>query len=112
MATATIPAGSTAAATVHLRRRTNGRAVQRTPWTAVTGDTATAAPQTDAGATSPRRATALLTDHITNTGPPTALATTPPPDAMPTPRILTAGAPPQKGTGAAATTSQTGWRPY
>lgn len=124
-ATVTIPAGTTVAATVRLTRGTAGHAVQRTPWIAVTGDTAKAAPPTDDMVSTPPlinatdRPTALLTAlltarptaHITTTGPPTALGTIPLPDAMHTPQSPTAETPPQRDR-AVATRSPTGMRPY
>lgn len=117
MAGASTPADITAAATAHLTRVTAGQEVQKTPLMAVMGVTAKAAPLTDATVTTPppitaiARRTAPLTVHLTATGPPTALATTPPPGAMPTPMTPTAGVPPQRDQ-AAAVRGPTETRPY
>lgn len=100
MATATILAGTTVAATAHQIRGTAGRAVQITPWMTAMGGTAEAVPQT--GATiATAHPVALLTAllivlliiPLAVTGPPTILGTTPPPDAGPTPQTPTAGMP-------------------
>lgn len=108
-ATTTNPAGPTVAATVHLTRG-------HIPMMAVIGDIAMAAPPTDATVTTPplitttARLTALLTAHLTATGPPTALITTPL-DAVPTPQTPTADTPPQRDI-AAAMRNPVGMRPY
>lgn len=123
-ATANIQAGTTVAATVRRTRSTAGHAVQKTPWIAVMGDIAMAAPLTDAAVNPPPliTATALLTvlltallialtAHLAATGPPIALGTTPPPDGMPTHQTPTAGTAPQRGR-VIATRSPTEKRPY
>ncbi|KAK1901928.1 hypothetical protein KUDE01_004893 [Dissostichus eleginoides] len=113
-ATGTIPTGNTVAATARLTRCTAGHAVQRTRWKPVVGDNAAAAPPTDA-TVSPQitaRPTALPTAlhtahlialhtaHPADTGLPTTLGTTPPPDANTIPQTLTAATPPRRDRGA------------
>lgn len=124
-ATGILPAGITVVATVRLKGGTAGHAVQKTPWIAVTGDTAMAAPLTDGTVTTPpliiatahptdlltAHPTALLTARLTATGHLTALGTTPLPDAMRTPMTPTAGTLPQRDR-PAATRSPMGTRPY
>lgn len=103
-------ATATVAAIGHLIRGTPGRAVQITSWMTDVGVTAEAVLQTGATTATAHptaRPTARPTAHpvacptalltvplivpLTATGPPTALGSSPPPDAEPNPQTPTAG---------------------
>lgn len=102
---------ATAAAIGHLIRGTPGRAVQITSWTTDMGVSAEAVLQTGATAATVHptaRPTAHPVAHPTALlavplivpliaiGPPTALGSSPPPDAGPNPQTPTAGIAPQR----------------
>lgn len=98
---------ATAAAIGHLIRGTPGRAVQITSWTTDMGVSAEAVLQTGATAATIHptahpvaHPTALLAVPLIvpliAIGPPTALGSSPPPDAGPNPQTPTAGITPQR----------------
>lgn len=94
---------ATAAAIGHLIRGTPGRAVQITSWTTDMGVSAEAVLQTGATAATVHptaRPTAHPVAHpivpLIAIGPPTALGSSPPPDAGPNPQTPTAGIAPQR----------------
>lgn len=98
---------ATAAAIGHLIRGTPGRAVQITSWTTDMGVSAEAVLQTGATAATIHptahpvaHPTALLAVPLIvpliAIGPPTALSSSPPPDAGPNPQTPTAGIAPQR----------------
>lgn len=92
---------ATAAAIGHLIRGTPGRAVQITSWTTDMGVSAEAVLQTGAATVHPTaRPTAHPVAHpivpLIAIGPPTALGSSPPPDAGPNPQTPTAGIAPQR----------------
>lgn len=94
---------ATAAAIGHLIRGTPGRAVQITSWTTDMGVSAEAVLQTGTTAATVHptaRPTAHPVAHpivpLIAIGPPTALGSSPPPDAGPNPQTPTAGIAPQR----------------
>lgn len=90
---------ATAAAIGHLIRGTPGRAVQITSWTTDMGVSAEAVLQTGATAATAHPTALLAVPLIVPLiaiGPPTALGSSPPPDAGPNPQTPTAGIAPQR----------------